>query len=179
MVRLLSDSLAESVRRSIEVADVTQDRAVVVQEIRIVRSALDGARDQGHAFRTPCLVQEQSEEMLCGDVIGLLGENSPIEGFGVCQPARLVQGQRLLDLVVQGSADWRLPARSTRSASRTLLSSQSPVYDRSAAFGEPQAGLSQYAKGFKIGEGVSRPCPKIETARDPKITGRNSDQLVS
>jgi hypothetical protein len=125
------------------------------------------------------LMQEKPEEMLCGDVIGLLGENSPIEGFGVCQPARLVQGQRLLDLLIQGSADRGLPACSALGALGTLLSSQSPVYDRSAAFYEPLAGLSQYAEVFKVGVGTSQARPKMETARDPKITGRNSDQLIS
>jgi len=91
----------------------------------------------------------------------------------------LVQGQSLLDLLVQGSADRRLSACSTFGASATLLSSQSPVYNRSAAFGEPLAGLSQYAEAFKVGEGTSQTRPKMETARDPKTTGRNSDQLVS
>jgi hypothetical protein len=90
-----------------------------------------------------------------------------------------MQSQRLLYLLIQSSADRRLSTCSTRGAPGTLLSSQSPVYDRPAAFGEPLAGLSQYAGGFKVGEGASQPCLKIETARDPKITGRNLDQLVS
>jgi hypothetical protein len=89
------------------------------------------------------LVQEKPKEMLCGNMIWLLSQDLAVERLGICQPARLMQSQRLLDLLVQSSANRWLPACSALGAFGTLLSSQSPVYDRSAAFDEPLAGLSQ------------------------------------
>jgi hypothetical protein len=87
MVGLLGYSLAECVRRGIRVADVTQDCAVIVQKVGIVRSTFDRACNQSHAFLAATLMQEKPEEMLCGDVICLLCENSPVERLGIRQPA--------------------------------------------------------------------------------------------